>query len=486
MLLALYTSRILLRALGVADYGLYNVVGGVVAMFAFLKTAMVSASQRFLSFELGKTDSDSDIIRVFGATVTIHLLISLLIILICETIGLWFLNTHINIPPDRVVAANCIFHFSVISICVYILVIPYEACVISHENMHYFAYVSIGDACLKLIIAFAVSCLMSTDRLIVYGFLIMTVAFFDLLLYYVICRKSYRELRYSFLWDKLMLKRIFGFSIWTFIGQFAVACSNYGASILVNMFYSVTANAAMGIAQQVNNAINGLIMNFQTAYQPQITKLYASNELDNLNKLIFQASKVSFFLIFIVSLPVLFNIDELLSLWLGIVPEYTGQFCIFFLLASMMNAVGGPLWMSIFATGRIHEYQFFSSVLYLSDVIIVYVLFLLGYSPVMAVAVKAVINFILIFIRIWFCSVEIKEFSKVLYLKVVLLPIFCSVIISLLASYLLISCVQGYSSRILYTSVIIIVSIASAYYVGLSNSEREITKQLVLKVMKKR
>lgn len=484
MLIALYTSRVVLKALGIDDYGLYNVVGGVVAIFSFLRSSMTTSTQRFLSYELGCSQETADTNRIFCASMTTHIAIAFVLLVLCETVGLWLLNTQINIPEGRLFAANIIYQFSVLSIGLSLISVPYNACVISHEDMTFFAYIGIADALLRLIIAIVISYTFSVDRLVLYGFLIMLISFFDLFIYWFICKKSYKECRFSFRWDAEMIKRIFSFSSWNLLGQFASVVSIQGTSILVNIFYSVAANAAMGIAQQVNHAVSGLVANFQTAYQPQITMSYAAGEMDSLKCLLFQASKVSFFLIFIVSLPVIFYIDDILSLWLEQVPHYTNQFCIYFLISSMMTAIGGPLWIAIFATGKIRDYQIVLSIAYIIDIVIVYILFLLGFSPVSAVVVKVIVYFLVVFIRLYYCKKLIPQFPFFQYMSSVLLPSFIYVVLSVFLSFVISFYLDSYS-KIISGAVIGFVTVILAYLVGLNTVERKSIKNFILTYSKR-
>lgn len=483
MLIALYTSRVVLANLGVEDYGLYSVVGGVVALFSFLRTSMTSATQRFLSYELGSGDKNQ-LGSVFSTCLWAHVLIASVIFVLCETIGLWFLNTKINIPVGRESAANWIFQFSVVTLCVDMLVVPYNACVISHERMTIFAYVSVLSYFLKLLIALAIS-ISPIDNLVFYGALMMLVCFVEFFLYFGICRKKFHETKGILRFNRKLFLRIFGFSGWTLLGQLAVIGSGQGASILTNIFYSVTANAAMGVAQQANGAISGLVSNFQTAYQPQITKSYASKDWEFLQKLIVQASKISFFLLFVVSLPIVFNIDFLLNIWLGNVPQYTAEFVIFFLIASMLNAIGGPLWMSVFATGKIRNYQIAVSVVFLLDVVLVYVLFALGFSPVFAVVAKVITNFVVIFVRMLYAKKQVVGFSMTNYLQKVIVPIFVTVVIVVSLSFLLFHFQIDRLGEILATCLCLIFTVVTIYFVALSRGERKAVFEFINNKIKK-
>ena len=307
MLITLFSSRIVLQALGVSDFGLYNVVGGVVALLSFLRTSLTSSTQRFISYEIGRNDT-VQLKKVFSISVSTHILISVLIFILAETIGLWFLNNYIQIPSGRENAAFWIYQFSVVSLCISAITIPYNADVISHERMSYYAFVTITEAFLKLAFAYALL-LFGTDKLILYGGLMMLINIIGFFLYYGYCRRKFSETKYEYYFDKRLFTQIFSFSGWTIFGELSVAGANQGTSILVNMFYNLTANAAIGISQQVNNAVAGLTVNFQTAFRPQLTKSYAAHDYDYMNNLICKTSKISYFLLYLAAIPIVINID---------------------------------------------------------------------------------------------------------------------------------------------------------------------------------
>lgn len=476
MLISLLTSRILLSALGIEDYGLYNVIGGFVALFGFLMSSMASATQRFLSYELG-TGNAKALKDVFSMSLTIHLFIALVALVLAESFGLWFLNNHLQIPEGREVAANVVYQCVVASLCINIIIVPYSACVISHEKMSIYAAISILDVFLKLIIAYLLT-ISTIDKLCLYGFLLFIISVIELLIYRIICIHRFVETKYRFFLNKKLFFELFGFSGWTVLGQAAVVGSSQGTSVLINIFHSVVANASLGLANQVNGALNGLVSNFQMAYQPQITKSYASGDISFLNKLIFNASKISFFLLFIVALPIVFNIDWLLSIWLKEVPPLTNVFCVLFILASLFNSLGGPLWMCVFASGRIKYYQITVFTIYSIALIVIYILFKIGMGPTTAVVVNAVAAFILFITRIIFAKLRMPEFSVRFFTQKVLLPICLSSVITLGIGYLLFyRCFPN--SSIINTLILIITSIVSALLIGLSKTERTNTYLLV-------
>lgn len=482
MFITLYSSRIVLQALGVDDFGLYNVVGGVVALLSFLRTSLTSSTQRFLSYEIGKNDKVR-LKLVFNNSMTAHVLISLIILVLAETVGLWFLNVKINIPEGREFAANVIYHLSVFSTVISMITVPFNAAVISHERMSFFAVVGVVEAVLKLGFAFLLL-VFGSDKLVLYGVLMTVIVLFDLFAYWLYCKIKFEEARFRLSFDKSLFKEIFNFSGWTILGQMAVVGVNYGTNILINMFYSVAANAAMGIAQQVNGAITGLTSNFQTAFQPQITKSYASKDYPYMTSLIFYSSKVSFFLLFIATLPIMMNIDYILHIWLTTVPDFSNSFCVLFMVASIFNAMSAPLWISVFATGRIKGYQIAVSTVYFSDLVFVYVLFKLGFPPVTCMIVKTVVNFLVIFVRLFYARKEVAGFSSKLYLKLVFLPCMLSAIITIVPVFLFYLSVNIAKVKLLATGLGIILSIVVAYYIGLKKNERAMLNQFVTRILK--
>lgn len=485
LLITLYSSRIVLQALGVVDFGLYNVVGGVVALLSFLRTSLTSATQRFISYEIGRNDSEQ-LKKIFSISVSTHIFISIIIFLIAETIGLWFLNTHIQIPDGREDAANYIYQFSVISLCISVITIPYNADVISHERMSYYAIVTIIEAILKLAFAYALF-LFGFDKLILYGGLMMIVNIIDFIMYYAYCRKLFFETKYKFFFDRQLFLKIFSFSGWTIVGELSIVGANQGISILINMFHSLVANAAIGISQQVNNAIASLTANFQTAFQPQLTKSYAEKDYNYMNNLICKTSKISFFLIYLASLPIIINVDLILMIWLGdSVPAYTNHFCILFLVASIFEAISSPLRIGVYATGRIKNYQIVISTLYFSDIIIIYFIFCyLHTSPVIALVVKTMTNLIIVFIRMLFATKEVPGFSIKRYIKKTIVPMFIVIIITGALCSPLFFGKYNSIAKLIITLPLFAASCFVSYKIGLSVYERQYLISIIKKKIKR-
>lgn len=324
MIISLYTSRIVLNALGVEDFGIYNVAGGVVAMFSILSGSLSAAISRFITYELGK----NNILKlkvIFSSAITIQIGLGIVIVFFAETIGIWFLNTQMNIPIERMVAANWVLQFSIITFIINLISVPYNAVIIAHEKMSAFAYISIFEAIGKLLIAYLIT-ISPIDKLIFYAILMCVVAIAIRLLYGYYCKRHFDECRFHFIWNKQIFQQIFSFAGWNFIGASSAVLRDHGGNIIINLFCGPTVNAARGIAFQVNNAIQGFVSNFMTALNPQITKSYAVKNYTYMMTLIFQGARLSFYMLLLLSLPIIINTHYLLTLWLNTVPEHTVLF----------------------------------------------------------------------------------------------------------------------------------------------------------------
>lgn len=355
MVVSLYTSRVVLNALGVEDYGIYSVVGGFVATFSVLTGSLSASISRFLTFELGKGESKK-LNTIFSTSVIIQIGLSVIILVVAETIGLWFLNNKMVISEGRLIAANWCFQLSVVTFIINLISIPYNAAIIAHEKMSAFAYISIFEGISKLVIAWLIV-LSPVDRLIYYAFLMALVALFVRIIYTWYCKRHFAECNFRFVYENTLLKQMLGFAGWNFIGGSAGVLRTQGLSVLINLFFGAVVNAARGISVQVNVAVASFASNFMTAINPQITKSYATGDTDYLNKLLFKGARLSFYLLLFLSLPILIETETILSLWLKIVPEHTIGFVRLTLLFSMCEAFSGPLITAMLATGDIKRYQ---------------------------------------------------------------------------------------------------------------------------------
>ncbi len=482
MLIALYTSRVVLNALGVSDYGLYDAVGGVVGLFTFFRSSMEKATQRFINVEMEK--SDGSVSKIFSVSFTIQLFISILVVLLAETFGLWFLNEFINIPPGREYAANIIYQTVVLSLFLTIISIPYSASIIAFEKMGIYAVVSIIDAVLKLLIALLIA-LSGGDRLIIYSCLLSVVSIINFIIYYLYCRKRLKETVFRMVYDRCPYKEIFSFIGWSFIGQAAIIGSNQANNVLVNIFHGVKTNAALSIGTQVNSAIVNLSANFQTAFNPQITKSYASNDYDYLKFLLYTTSKFSFFLLFVVSLPIIMNIDFILKLWLGTVPQYASEFCVLCIIVAVINALSTPLHFCVLASGQIKSLQIVSSIIYLIWIAVVFILFGLGSSPTTSLITKVVIITIILFVRLFYTTKYISNINFYAYIQEVILPLLLVCLLTIGIAYFTISIIHTNYSQLYSTVITAFVSIILSFYIGMSNNEREMTLSVIKKTLNK-
>ena len=432
MVVSLYTSRVILQALGVEDFGLYNVVGGVVVLFTFINNAMVTSTQRFLNFEIGRNNLD-EARKVFSASLNIHAVIACVFLLLAETVGLWFLNRYIQIPEGREVAANWVYQFSILVSILNIIRSPYNAAIIAHEHMSFYAYVSVIEIILKLAIVYMVY--LFADRLIAYAFLMMMVTLIVLAAYYIFCKKKYTICKYKFEYDRKRYMALASFSGWSLFGSLANMGASQGINIILNMFFGVAVNAAMGIANQVNAAVYQFVSSFQTAFNPQIIKSYAAGDRTYFISLIMNTSRYSFLLLFLLALPIYICCPEILSIWLGTVPEYAVEFCRLMLLFLLIDAVQGPLWVSAQATGKIRNYQILMSALILLNLPITYVLLIFFKNPEIALIVRVSINFVTAVARVIYLN-HLYNFPIDRYMKDVILKCIMVMVISYPIPYL--------------------------------------------------
>ena len=376
MAVSLYTSRVVLNTLGVEDYGIYNVAGGIVAMFGFINGSMSSATQRYITFALGKGDR-KQLQTVFSTTLQIHTLIAVLIVILGESIGLWFLYNKLQIPADRMDAAFWVLQCSIVSTVIMIVSVPYNADIIAHEKMSAFAYISVLEVILRLVTVYMLV-VFSVDKLILYAFLLLGVQLFIRFCYSYYCNKHFKETKYRHVWDKALFKEMTEFAGWSMFGNLSSVLFTQGLNILLNVFFSPVVNAARAVAIQVQNAILQFVSNFQMALNPQITKTYAKGEIQEMHKLMFRCARFSFYLLFFLSLPVLFETDFILTVWLRTVPDNTVIFLRIMICTSLIYTIANPLIIANQATGKTKKYQTICGFILLSILPISYLLLKLG------------------------------------------------------------------------------------------------------------
>ena len=482
MLITLYTSRVILNVLGVQDYGIYNVVGGVVAMFSVISGALSSAISRFITFELGKGKANDDRLnKIFSSSVNIQFGISLCVLLIGEIVGLWFLNYKMNIPTERLEAANWVLQCSLLAFCINLVSVPYNACIIAHERMKAFAYVSILEAMLKLGVCFLIM-LSPIDKLVSYSTLLVGASICIRSTYAVYCHRHFEESHYHFVFDKGILKEMTGFAGWNFFTNCSYIFNTQGVNILINLFFGVTLNAARGIATQVDHAIMQLVNNFTTALNPQITKNYAAGNIDEMFILVCRGAKFAFFLLFVFSLPILIETEYILTVWLKIVPPHAVNFVRLTIVASMVHILGKTGYTAVMATGHIRRYTIWITTVGCLVFPLTWVAFEFG-APAEATYIIYIIVYTVVEItRLWLIKEQL-QFPVSMFVNEVLVKIVVVTILSMIIPIVFIQCYEESLLRTLFSIFICLTcSITSVLAFGLTRNER---KQIVSIVRKK-
>ena len=484
MVLQLYTSRIVLQALGVEDFGIYNVVGGVIAMLNFINMSLSNANSRFIAIEIGSGD-DTSLKRLFSCIMTINCLFALVIFILAETIGLWFVMTQLVIPAGRMTAAIWVYQSAVLSSLITIISSPYNGLIIAYEKMSAFAIVSVVDAICKFLIAICIL-YSSFDRLILYAVLHVIVQIIIRLIYTIYCRINFNESKYSFIWDKKISKQVLSFAGWTLSGNVAVMGYTQGINILLNIFFGAVINAARGISVQVQSAARMFFTGFQTAINPQILKSYARSDLDRMHKLVIMSSRFSFFLMLLVAIPLCLHTQYILQLWLGTVPEYTAEFVRIMIAVGLINTLQNPTMTALHATGKIKTVQIVESGILLSVVPIAYILLKIFHiSPVMVFLVYFIIELITQFVRVFMIYPMVKipiidYFSKVLWpiTKVSSIAIFICWFISIKIT------ISNFGEFCLLVILYIIITLLLICLFGLFRYERQYIKNLIIAKIK--
>ena len=419
---SLFTSRVVLQALGVEDYGIYNVVAGFVSMLVFFNSSMATSTQRFLNYEMGKGEHSSNLQDVFSNAINAHFVIGIATVIILETFGLWFVNNKLNIPHEQLHAAIWVFHFSVATLFISIISTPYNAAIIANEKMGIYAYYSIFEVITKLAIVY-ILIVLPYNKLILYGFLNLCVSTLMCFLYLRYCKRNFSECIYKWIWDKQQIKRLFSFSGWMLLGCFSDMLSKQGINILINMFFGPIFNTARAIAIQIQQAVKNFVSNFMTAVRPQIIKSYSARNFNYMYRLTFSASKLSFYLLFLLTIPILIYTEQILILWLDIVPEYCVLFTRLVLIELLISSAYGPIAQINQASGKIKNYQIAISVIFLLDFLLSYILYKQGLPVYTTFIVSIILSIIGLFIRVIILKKE-NDFPAKQYILKVMLPMF--------------------------------------------------------------
>lgn len=480
MLVSLYTSRVILNTLGVEDYGIQNVVGGFVGMFSLLSGSLSTAIGRFLTFELGKGNKDR-LARVFSTSMFVQFVIAVIVVILIETFGVWFINNKMVIPEGRLTAANWLFQFSTLSFALSLISVPYNASIISHEHMKVFASVGIFEVVARLMIVISLSFLPATfDKLIFYSFMLLALGLILQCIYYTYCRKHFEECEFQFVFDKSLLKEMLGFASWNFIGVSSAVLRDQGCNVVLNLFWGPTLNAARGIAQQVSNAVGGFVNNFMTAVNPQITKSYAADEMDYMMMLVYRSARYSYYLLLILSLPVLFNTEYLIDLWLGQVPDHVELYVQLVLINLLCESVSNPLITVMLATGRIRNYQLVVGGLQLLNLPISYILLRLGFFPEIISVVAIVLSISCLAARLvmlqGMVGLSVSSYLKKVILNLLTVSI-VAVVFPILVSFW--DC-PGFLKFITSCLICVLSTCISIYYIGCNSGEREFIKEKVV------
>lgn len=482
MAITLYTSRAVLAVLGIEDYGLYNIIGGVVILLSVVSNSMTNATQRFITFELGKNNPQR-VSEVFSMSLIAHGLICLAFILLGESLGLWYVNTQLNIPSGRENAAHIIYQFSLFSVVVNLIRSPYNASVIAHERMSFFAYMSILEVILKLAIVY-VLIIVPYDKLVFYALLILLANIVILQSYTFFCVRKFETCHFKFRIEKDYFKDLFDYLGWNLLGASASLGTQQAGNLIINRFLGVAVNAAFGVANQVYGAINGFVSSFQTAFTPQIVKLYSQQRMEEFYSLSNRAAIMSFYLLFLVAFPLVLRMDDVLSIWLVDVPVYASSFCILLVVYSLIDTLQAPFWIGINATGNIKHYEIWLSLVLLLNIPFSIWALRMGMAAYWVLAIRVALNFITAIIRCVHVKIQLR-FPIGTYLK----DVVARAVLVLLVTYILWIVIphNGFADSligfVLYYFVSVIIISGIIWLIGMNKIEREglvsIVKQVV-------
>lgn len=468
--ITLYTSRVVLKTLGVEDYGVYNVVGGFVAMFGILTSSLSGAISRFITVELGKGDLQR-LRDVFSTSIKVQFIMSLVIAILGEAVGIWFLNSHMQIPEGREVAAQWVLHCSILSFIVSLINVPFNSTIIAHERMSAFAYISILEAALKLGIVYLLV-LSGFDKLILYAILMLTVQVSLTSIYWIYCRRNFSETKGKSTFDKHLFGEMWSFAGWNLLGNGAYVLNTQGVNMVMNVFFGVVVNAARGIANQVNGAVQQFVSNFMMALNPQITKSYAVGDKQTAFTLACRGAKFSYLLMFCLALPIMMEAKQILTIWLGTPPDESESYVIWTLLATMTTVTGHPLLTLQMAHGNIKKYQICMTIFGFVPFPLTWIGYKLGAPAVWAFVIYFIVYYILIYVRM--CLVHGSTgLPYTMYLREVICCTHIVSVISIILPLALVIIVPPSITRLLLSCVLCVLSAGiTSFYIGLTGGER--------------
>jgi len=481
---SLYTSRVVLATLGVNDFGIYGVVGGVVSMFSFLNSSMSGATSRFLTFALGK-DNKVELQKTFSAALTIHILIALFIFVLAETVGLWFLENKLVIDPERMNAARVVYQLSIISTMVGITQVPYNATIIAHERMNVYAYVEILNTCLKLGIVYLLV-IGHWDKLILYAVLILFVSIFTVAIYRLYCIKQFEESKYKFEWDKKVMYPMLSFSGWDLYGNLSTVARTQGVNMLLNIFFGTVLNAANSVAIQVQSAVLSFANNIITAVRPQIVKSYAAQNYQYTKKLLLNAAKYIYLLLLILSLPLIIEMNFVLNLWLKNVPPYAISFCRLTLLFNFFSTMSLIVVSVIHATGNIKRVSLINGSLYLAVIPASYIAFNFNGIPEIPYICNVLFVFWGMLSNVYTLKLYMPEFSiKEFILKVLIVCLIVSSISFTISYYVKNRLPESFGRFCIVVVVSTIVTVGVAYVIAIDKQTKQYAKRKIIHIVRK-
>lgn len=483
MFVTLFTSRVVLDKLGVTDYGIYNVVGGVVAMLGFLNSSMSNAVQRYLSFEIGK-NNEAGVNRIFNVSLFAHAGIAVFVFIVMEIVGVWYLNTHMNIPAERMDAANWVLQCSIFTTLFTIVQVPYNAIIISKEQMGIYAYISILEVVLKLLVVYMLA-IGNFDKLKLYSVLIMVVTIGIVMIYRFYCTRKYKEAKFKLIKDWNLLKQIVGFASWNMLGELAWVFTGQGVNIILNSFFGPVVNAARGLAEQVNGAVNRFVANFQTAVNPQLIKNYASDQLGEMKTLLFRSTRFSYYLLLALSLPIILKMDFILHLWLKEVPDYTVGFCQLVLVSSLVSTLSNLLAQVARAYGKIRNYQIIVSIFLFLNFPLSYIVLKFGCSPLSSMFVNIGVNTMLLFVRLRLTN-RMIQMTYGSFIRNVLLPVIIVTAVALVIPLIIYFMLDNSIISFIIVCLVSFVSVGvSTYALGMNANERLYILAAIAKIITK-
>lgn len=484
LIVQFYTSRVVLNVLGVHDFGLWSVIASFIISFSFISGPLTTATQRFMNFDIGK--GGENLSKIFNLSLQIYIAIGFIMFLLLETAGVWFLNNRLTIDPEKMITANWTFQFAILSFVTTFIRLPYESAIIAYERMSFYAVICVLEAILLLGIVYLLLFPTNIDRLVLYGVLMFVSKFVIALCYKFYCNAKFECTKFHLTWDRSIFLQIIRFSGWNLFGAMASASSTQGLNVLLNLFFGVVVNASYGIASQVGAGIKTFVNNFQKAVNPQIVKSYASGDIDYLHNLLCMSGKYSFFLLFALVCPVMFNMDFILNFWLGNdIPAYASVFCNMMLLQMLIVCFGDPIDTAVFATGNIRNYQLILSMLVSLNILISYFLFKMGFNPEAALFVKCMVEVLILTARLLFVrgaiDISLKYYTTKTLLPAVTVAAITSVIMFVINDFIIceIAWIKFASSC---TSFLLIYGVI-LWFIGLSRKERLSISDSLLKII---